>query len=130
MSVDWFQDVLDFHKKLAPSIIQPLPGDPDGSGGKKQYCLGFMEEELSEIRQAMANKDVEHVADGLADLIVVTIRASLIWGIDLRPVWDEVHRANMAKVGGPVREDGKRLKPPGWTPPNIAEVLAKQRPIC
>ena len=30
----------------------------------------------------------------------------------------------MAKAGGPLREDGKRLKPPGWTPPDIAGVLA------
>ena len=29
----------------------------------------------------------------------------------------------MAKVGGPIREDGKRLKPEGWEPPNITKVL-------
>ncbi len=38
--------------------------------------------------------------------------------------WDEVHRSNMAKVGGPIRGDGKRLKPEGWTPPDVAGVLA------
>ena len=42
------------------------------------------------------------------------------------PVADEIQRTNMAKVGGPVREDGKRLKPPGWQPPDIEGELKKQ----
>lgn len=28
-----------------------------------------------------------------------------------------VHQTNLAKVGGPVREDGKRGKPEGWVGP-------------
>ena len=39
----------------------------------------------------------------------------------------EVHRANMAKAGGPRRhEDGKLLKPVGWSPPDIEGELKKQ----
>jgi hypothetical protein len=32
----------------------------------------------------------------------------------------------MAKVGGPVRPDGKKLKPEGWQPPDIAGILRAQ----
>lgn len=39
--------------------------------------------------------------------------------VDLRPFFREVHRTNMHKLTGPVREDGKQLKPVGWKPPRI-----------
>jgi predicted HAD superfamily Cof-like phosphohydrolase len=29
----------------------------------------------------------------------------------------------MAKAGGPTRADGKKLKPEGWEPPRIKEML-------
>jgi predicted HAD superfamily Cof-like phosphohydrolase len=61
--------------------------------------------------------------DGLCDLLAVIYGAAVTFGIDLRPFWDEVHRTNMAKAGGPKREDGKQLKPDGWQPPDIAGVL-------
>jgi predicted HAD superfamily Cof-like phosphohydrolase len=40
-------------------------------------------------------------------------------------VWKEVHRSNMAKLEGGVRkrEDGKILKPEGWTPPDVEGVM-------
>lgn len=41
-------------------------------------------------------------------------------------LWDEVHAANMRKVGGPKCPDtGKQLKPEGWTKPDIEGVLRK-----
>lgn len=70
--------------------------------------------------------DLPEAVDGLADTIFVCLGAAARWGVDLEPIWDAVCRANMAKVGGPVRADGKRLKPPGWTPPDIAGELEKQ----
>lgn len=45
-------------------------------------------------------------------------------GVDLRPFFKEVHRTNMLKTSGPIREDGKRMKPPGWKPPRLAEMYA------
>jgi predicted HAD superfamily Cof-like phosphohydrolase len=68
-------------------------------------------------------------ADGLADLMYIAEGGFLTFGIDSRPVHAEVQRANMAKAGGPVREDGKRLKPPGWTPPDIAGIIRRQQEI-
>lgn len=66
-------------------------------------------------------------ADALADIAYVVEGTNLEFGIDSQAVLEEVHRANMAKVTGPVRADGKRLKPEGWTPPDVAGVLARQR---
>jgi predicted HAD superfamily Cof-like phosphohydrolase len=70
--------------------------------------------------------DLVSLADGLADLDYVVEGTRLEFGIDGAPIAAEVHRANMTKVGGPNREDGKRLKPPGWTPPDIEGELRKQ----
>jgi predicted HAD superfamily Cof-like phosphohydrolase len=74
-------------------------------------------------------KDLPHlpsVADALADLSFVTIGANDVWGIPGDAVWEEVCRANMAKLGGPKHPvTGKALKPPGWTPPDIEGVLQR-----
>lgn len=61
--------------------------------------------------------------DGLCDLIYVACGAAVTMGIDLDPFWDEVQRANMGKAGGPVRADGKVLKPEGWRGPDIEGTL-------
>lgn len=72
------------------------------------------------------NPDVPSVADALADLAFVTIGANDVWGIPGDAVWEEVCRANMAKLGGPKDPvTGKAGKPPGWTPPDIEGVLKR-----
>ena len=70
--------------------------------------------------------DMAELADGMADLDYVVEGTRLEMGIDGGPIAAEVHRANMSKVGGPVAANGKRLKPPGWTPPDIAGELRRQ----
>lgn len=64
-------------------------------------------------------------ADALIDDLYVTFGALLAMGIDMWPLWREVHAKNMAKKGGPV-VDGKQMKPAGWTPPDIDALLRKQ----
>lgn len=61
--------------------------------------------------------------DALCDLSYVTFGAAVEMGINLAPFFREVHRTNIAKVGGATREDGKGLKPEGWQPPRISEML-------
>lgn len=125
---DWVQDVLDFHLTFAPEIVEPLPTVPAGNQ-HANYCLGFIQEELEETRRAMGMGDLPGVADGLVDLIYVAIRAALIWGIDLRLPWDAVHDANMRKVGGVRRADGKLEKPADFVPVDLLPILATQEPL-
>jgi predicted HAD superfamily Cof-like phosphohydrolase len=89
--------------------------------------VDLIEEELDELKVAIEAQDLVAASDALADLAYVVLGAAVEWGLPLPPVFDEVHRSNMAKVGGPKREDGKQLKPPGWTPPDIAGVLARAK---
>ena len=86
----------------------------------------FAEVQIHEKCVGLADPDLPKTADALADLLYVILGWGVAAGIDLGPIFDEVHRANMAKTGGPVREDGKRMKPPGWTPPDIELELVKQ----
>lgn len=64
--------------------------------------------------------------DGLADLDYVVEGTRLEFGVDGGPIAAEVHRANMAKAGGPKSPTGKQLKPEGWKPPDIEGELRKQ----
>jgi len=80
------------------------------------------------INTAAVRVELPEFADGLADLAYVVEGANQAFGIDSEGVLAVVHAANMAKVGGPIREsDGKRLKPPGWKPPDVAAELERQR---
>jgi predicted HAD superfamily Cof-like phosphohydrolase len=66
-------------------------------------------------------------ADALADIRYVTDGAALEWGIPLEKCLREVHRSNMSKLGEDgkplLREDGKILKGPHYTPPALGEIL-------
>ncbi|EYB69535.1 hypothetical protein DEIPH_ctg004orf0043 [Deinococcus phoenicis] len=67
--------------------------------------------------------DLAPLAHELADLLYVTYGALTALGIDADAVLAEVHRANMGKLGGPRRADGKLLKPGGWQPADVRGVL-------
>jgi len=67
--------------------------------------------------------DWPEVVDGLCDLTYVTLGVAVEMGLELLPFFHAVHHSNMKKIGGPVREDGKSLKPPGWKPPPIKYLL-------
>lgn len=71
--------------------------------------------------------DLEAIVDGCADISVVTIGTLIAFGIDDEPVLEEVDRANLRKfeAGSYRREDGKWMKPPGWSPPDILGVIAR-----
>jgi predicted HAD superfamily Cof-like phosphohydrolase len=67
--------------------------------------------------------DMVEFCDSLSDMIYVINGSALEAGVDLEPISDEVHRSNMSKVGGTKRPDGKILKNPNWSPPNIIDIL-------
>jgi len=72
--------------------------------------------------------DIVEIADGCADIKVVTTGTLSACGIQDEPIQDEVDRANLRKFapGGHRREDGKWIKPPNWQPPDIIGKLKEQ----
>lgn len=66
--------------------------------------------------------------DAVLDLMYVVAGTAVAQGTQMAPGWVEVQRSNMAKFGpgGSIREDGKILKPPGWTPPDLRPIVMAQ----
>lgn len=119
---DAIEQLKEFHRRFGvPILDQPqIPSDT-----RRHLRAALIAEEALELTTAIDGADLVGIADGIADVIYVAIGAALEFGIPLEKVWDEVHRTNMLKVGGSMREDGKILKPEGWTPPDIAAVLGR-----
>jgi predicted HAD superfamily Cof-like phosphohydrolase len=94
-------------------------------GSQYAMYLKLIDEEVGELHQAVvANDDVEQL-DALIDILVVTIGAIHSIGADAEGAWKEVMKTNFAKIDSETgkvrkREDGKVLKPIGWTPPDLA----------
>ena len=80
-------------------------------------------EEAEEFDLASNEKDWPQMIDALCDILYVTYGAANAMGIDLDDFFQEVHRTNMEKLKGPMRADGKQLKPEGWKPPDIKGLL-------
>jgi predicted HAD superfamily Cof-like phosphohydrolase len=93
--------------------------------------FNLIHEEVRELNAAVENNDCVEIADALTDILVVTIGMMHALDLPARALWDEVMRSNFAKIGadGKVkfREDGKVLKPEGWTPPDLARVLQERK---
>lgn len=92
----------------------------------------LIREELEELEQAAQRKDPSggtvvspELIDALVDILYVTYGMGVELGLDLEPFFELVHEANMKKGPGPVRADGKKLKPEGWEPPNHYQLLRK-----
>ena len=88
----------------------------------------LIEEELSELRLAMKNKDITEVADALTDILYVTYGAGHAFGIDLDKCIEEVQNSNMSKLGDdgqPIYNDsGKVMKGPNYFKPSIKKLVS------
>jgi predicted HAD superfamily Cof-like phosphohydrolase len=55
--------------------------------------------------------------------------AAVSYGIDMEPVFNEVHRSNMSKVGGHKREDGKWVKPATYSKACLEPIIQLQQGV-
>jgi len=89
--------------------------------------ISLIQEELSELKEAIENRDIKEVADALTDILYVTYGAGHAFGIDLDKCFDEVQRSNMSKLdenGKPIfNEYGKVLKGPNYFKPNLEKFV-------
>lgn len=114
-------------EKFMRSCDQSVTGDTS----QFDMYVKLIEEEKSELMEALAAGDQVETLDALIDILVVTIGAIHSMGADGEGAWKEVMATNFAKIDretGKVRkrEDGKVLKPIGWVPPNLSPFLKRK----
>ena len=89
--------------------------------------LDLIKEELSELTEAMYNKDLIEVADALTDILYVTYGAGHAFGINLDKCFEEVQNSNMSKLdenGKPIyNEHGKVMKGPNYFKPDLSKFV-------
>ena len=105
--------------------VKSKPSFPNDKIIKLRYEL--IEEELSELRAAIKDKDITEVADALTDILYVTYGAGHSFGINLDRCFEEVQNSNMSKLGDdgkPIfNEAGKVMKGPNYYKPNLKKYL-------
>ena len=120
--------LLEFNQAFdIPKLNSPDIGPED----MIELRIKLLREEVEEYAEAARAGDMVEILDALAD--IGYILAGTIINHGMQHIYDdafnEVHRSNMAKlVDGKVlrREDGKVMKPEGWTPPQLAQFLNKE----
>lgn len=99
---------------------------------RRELRKRLLEEEHDEYLLGEATNDIVEIADGLADMLYIIAGTALEYGIPLEAVFNEVHRSNMSKLGldgkPMIREDGKVLKGPNYTPPDIEGIILAHMP--
>ena len=120
-----FENVKKFMKTFGQEVKEKaeFPSDKITS---LRYDL--ISEELSELKEAINNKDIKEVADALTDILYVTYGAGHAFGINLDKCFEEVQNSNMSKLGKegkPIYNDkGKVMKGPNYFKPNLDKFVA------
>ena len=111
------------HMALDVKVFQTAC-DQNPSEDNASLYRKLINEEYNEFLEAYQEKNEVEQLDACMDLIWVTLGYCHMKGFDVRGAWKEVADSNLHKIDyktGKVirREDGKILKPEGWTPPNL-----------
>ena len=97
------------------------------TGDEKDLTYELIHEELTELNDAMDEDNLIEIADALIDIIYVTAQRAVSLGIPVDALLREVQRSNMSKLGAdgePIfRDDGKVIKGPNFSPPDIQGIL-------
>lgn len=90
-------DVAQFHDTFNLPILD-APAIPDEK--RCELRINLLQEELDELKEAIANDDLVEVADALSDIQYVLSGAILEFGLGakFKSLFDEVQRSNMSKT--------------------------------
>lgn len=122
--VDMFSDCKEFADLYNKRTGSHFKGKID-----REFIARMVMDELEELQEA---KDEAEEVDALLDAVYYILNHLAGTGLDIRPIWSRIHKANMEKFGegGYKREsDGKWMKPPNFQHPDddIREMIKEQR---
>ncbi len=94
---DYIKKVEEFHRTFGAPVLEK-PQIPS-----KERCelrITLLQEELDELKEAIANNDIVEVADALGDLQVILSGSILEFGMGEKfdQVFDDIHQSNMSKA--------------------------------
>lgn len=122
MSENWVQDVNTMQEKFGVRTrVNELTQEELCEFIEFKYR--FLQEEMTELKHSIENRDADLFVDSIIDLCVVAIDTLQALGVNSTLAWDRVHQANIAKEPGvkPNRPNPLRLpdliKPEGWVGP-------------
>ncbi len=115
--------VEEFHRTFG-IVVQDAPMVVDAR--TRALRIRLIQEEFEELKEALEKEELPSIAKEMADLLYVVYGTAVSYGLDMDPVFREVHRSNMSKVGGYKREDGKWVKPATYSPARIEPILTEQ----
>lgn len=118
MMVRQFNEVYEVEESPKPK----LPTEAEAT-----LCNNLILEELAELNEAFDTQNIVEIADAITDIIYVTAQQGAKMGLPIDALLREVQRSNLSKLGDdgkPIRrEDGKVLKGPNFSEPNISGIL-------
>ena len=113
-----------FHRRFGV-FTRSSPGLVDEA--TRELRIRLIREELGEFEKAANDKNLIKIADALADLLYVIYGTGVSYGIDLEPIFREIHESNMSKGDPSILRapNGKILKAKNWRPPDLQLILEK-----
>lgn len=129
-------NVIEDSKRLMLAF-QQWPVSTEARPAQAEMYGDLVEEEHAELLDALGIVETEgptvsalaEVGDAIIDSIVVLLGLGHSLNLPLQEMWDEVLRSNMSKLhdGKLVRrDDGKVLKGPMYSPPDLQPLIVKQ----
>lgn len=120
---DFVEMLREFHSTYGLAIRTEFEPHPPEASLRRD----LMAEEYKEYTDALDADDQIEEADALGDMLYIILGTMLVKGIDTVALMTEIHRSNMSKLGAdgnPIyRADGKVVKGPNFSPPDIAAVI-------
>ena len=102
---------------------------------KSRYLHHLVLNKSDELVASMIKGDLVGVADGIADVLYVVIGTAIAYGINIKEVFDEVHRSNLSKTVWNEEQQryiiekdefGKGLRGPDYSPANLEPIVQRQ----
>jgi predicted HAD superfamily Cof-like phosphohydrolase len=94
---DYIKKVEEFHRTFGAPVLEK-PQIPS-----KERCelrITLLQEELDELKEAIANNDIAEAADAFGDLMVILSGSILEFGMGDKfdQVFNDIHKSNMSKA--------------------------------
>ena len=93
-----YKDLQEFHKAFECPCPTSIDKDFFSKKDLVKLRMDLIREEVSELEEAVKEKDFKETIDALSDIIYVVQGMSVCMGVDLHEAFNIVHKSNMSKL--------------------------------